>query len=200
MIKKFLLVCTGLFVLFNSSCIYIGLFSNEIKRYTPSIVEQISNFSFSNYECDFYYFPESYNDSSIEYSYDLAEKTECRVEKESMSYDEYQDVLELIEFLKAFDGTADKVTGRRDIDMDENGSIDEVTYYYYALDWKYSKGADLNFYISKDTLTLKSLLLMDRSNDDGSKYPHFVFNCNSMTGFTNLKEEYDNIIKEKTAN
>ena len=224
MIKKFLLVCTGLFVLFNSSCIYIGLFSNEIKRYTPSIVEQISNFSFSNYECDFYYFPESdrrvqfcsidgrveylmtstsqicYNDSSIEYSYDLAEKTECRVEKESMSYDEYQDVLELIEFLKAFDGTADKVTGRRDIEMDENGSIDEVTYYYYAIDWKYSKGADVNFYISKDTLTLKSLLLMDRSNDDGSKYPHFVFNCNSMTGFTNLKEEYDNIIKEKTAN
>ena len=86
----------------------------------------------------------------------MVEKTECRVEKESMSYDEYQDVLELIEFLKAFDGTADKVTGRRDIEMDENGSIDEVTYYYYALDWKYSKGADLNFYISKDTITEKT--------------------------------------------
>ena len=45
MIKKFLLVCTGLFVLFNSSCIYIGLFSNEIKI-LPALLSRFQIFLF----------------------------------------------------------------------------------------------------------------------------------------------------------
>lgn len=213
---KRLLVLLNLFVLiFVSGCIWIGLSSSEIKKYTACILEQLPQYSFSNYECDFYYIPGTdttmqftsiggeieylskessvmlyYNDGTKEYAYDIKKKEETILDKNISSYSTYPDLLDLISFLQAFDGKVKKSTGRRGVEEDEDGIMDEVTYYYYDLNWKYSKGAELNFYISKKTNQIKKILLLDRSNDEGKECPHFRFTSTLKEDVFNLKEEY----------
>lgn len=199
-----------------SSCVYIGLSSSEIKQHNERIKEQISDFSFENYEGNFYSFPgeedkivdfhcqEGHIEFLIATSENLYYFTDTQAYtfstktlQESLSlnneqYDIYvQDIEELISFVQQFDGSSSKQEGRRAVKGEESNPLDEITHYYYGINWKYSDVAGLYFYVTSEGSFLKEIYLTDHAKDGGLGKPHFQIQFTEEPEQSSLKMEYE---------
>ncbi len=77
------------------------------------------------------------------------------------------------------------------MEADEEGPLDEITHYYYEMDWTYSDVAGLYFYVNAKTSSLKSIYLTDHSNDGGFGKPHFQLWLLKEQRDSSLKTEYE---------
>ena len=220
MIKKAMLYLMLLMSL--TSCVYIGLSSKEIQQHNEKILEQLGDFPFSNYEGTFYSFPEEedkmvqfqcqngnlelliitkdhiiYNTGTQEYDFSISTLQESMYPKNGEGYSYPEEIEALISFIKKFDGTSSKVEGRNGVEADEEGPLDEITHYYYEMDWPYSNVAGLYFYVNAKTSSLKRIYLTDHSNDGGFGKPHFQLwflknqrDSSLMTEYESRKEAF----------
>ncbi len=214
MIKKAMLYLMLLMSL--TSCVYIGLSSKEIQQHNEKILEQLGDFPLSNYEGTFYSFPEEedkmvqfhcqngnlelliitkdhiiYNTGTQEYDFSTSTLQESMHPKNGEGYSYPEEIEALISFIKEFDGTSSKVEGRSGVEADEEGPLDEITHYYYEMDWTYSDVAGLYFYVNAKTSSLKSIYLTDHSNDGGFGKPHFQLWLLKEQRDSSLKTEYE---------
>ena len=200
-----------------TSCVYIGLLPSEVKKHNEKIMEQFRDFPLDTYYGS-YYFEETdgfsvdvqflstaegmeflittdnelyYTDTTTSRMIEYQSKKESILDKKCPYYEEvYADVLDIIEIARAFDGQSDKSSGRRGMDSVGDDVLDEVTHYYYNMDWKYSEVAMYDFYVSAKTSQLYYFTLRDISNDGGFGKPHFTIHFDENLEM-NLWEEYE---------
>lgn len=198
-----------------TGCVYVGLLPSETKKHNDKIIEQISSFPIEHYSGCFYeekqtiYFTSKnaqveyfivqedvlyYYNGSIERSYKPVDKEEIIEEKSNVKYEPFQkDIEDILGFTKSFNGSSDKCSGRRGMEQVEEDILDEVTHYFYNMDWKYSPNAMLDFYVSSKTSELYFYGIRDISNDGGQGLLHFnlsVYKDSTMVA-SNLSEEYE---------
>ncbi|MCM1131006.1 MAG: hypothetical protein NC310_06660 [Roseburia sp.] len=204
-----------------TSCVYLGLSSKEVKKHNEKIVEQFNEFPLDTY-IGFYYFKEEdglsvdvqfssskegleffivtddeiyYTDTFSSKKFGFESKEESILDEKCPYYEEaYTDILDIIEIVSAFDGVADKTSGRRGVEKVAEDILDEVTYYYYNMDWKYSDTAMYDFYVSSQTSQLYYFMLRDISNDGGFGKPHFNIHFDKELD-RNLYDEYESYKK-----
>lgn len=220
--KVFLILSICGIILGLSSCVYIGLSKNALKKHNEKIKEQMANFSYDSYTVEFYHYPNeektvSMNcvDGKLEYllvekeridyatqtegiSYNFLTKEETTFSIDIMSTSYYADALELISTIKNYENLSGKTSGRKAIYEDEEDVLDEVTHYFYHMeDWEYLDNAELDFYVTSKDSILKNIWFTDCSNNYQLDKRHFTMNIylNSYVNPSNLKESYENYVK-----
>ncbi|MDE6661232.1 MAG: hypothetical protein K2J93_05375 [Anaeroplasmataceae bacterium] len=180
-----------------TSCVYLGLSSKEVKKHNSLIKEQIAEFPFENFDIEFYYFPNEerhafvncvngiyellvfedgnmcYNYDGDEICYDFETKQEITYKKAVTEYSYYEDALALVKAIQDYQRFSKSTTGRRAMDEDEDGYLDEVTHYFYNMDWEYLDCAELDFYVTEDTSKIKRIFFTDRTNNWQLDRRHF---------------------------
>ena len=215
--KKFISILFTIgIVLTLTSCVYIGLLPKEVKKHNEKILEQFKEFPLDTYSGS-YYFKEKdgfsvdvqfssteermeffiitddelyYTDTITFRKFDFQSKEESILEECPYYKDAYADILDIIKIVQAFDGKSDKSSGRRGIESVGEDILDEVTHYYYNMDWKYSDVAMYDFYVSAETSKLYYFMLRDISNDGGFGKPHFNIRFDPEIEW-DLSEEYE---------
>ncbi len=214
--KVFAILFLGM-LLGLTSCVYLGLFPKEVKKHNSMIQEQIADFPFHNFDVEFYYFPDEeksayvscangifelllfeddymyYNNNGDEIRYDFETKEEVTYKKNIEEYSYYEDALQLVEAIQNYQNLSDKTTGRRGMDEDEDGYLDEVTHYFYDMDWEYLDCAELDFYVTKDTSKIKRIFFIDCTNNWQLDRRHFKMQAyfNYDENRYTLKESYE---------
>lgn len=197
--KMLMFLLVGILFIFTS-CVYVGLFPNEVKKHNEKIVDQFKEFPLDIYYGSYYFKEEDgfsvnvhfssskekleffiitddeiyYTDIITSRRFEFQSKVESILDEKCPYYEDvYGDILEIIKFVQTFDGASNKSSGRRGIDTVGEDILDEVTHYYYNMDWKYSDTAMYDFYVSSETSHLYYFMLRDISNDGGFGKPHF---------------------------
>lgn len=129
-----------------------------------------------------------YNCDGEEICYDVKTKAEVTYKKDIKEYSYYKDALELIDTIKNYQSLSGKTSGRRGIDEDEDGILDEVEHYFYNMEWEYLDCAELDFFITADTSIIKKILFRDNTNNWGLDRRHF-----DMRVYFNSKEKRDTL-------
>ena len=204
-----------------TSCVYLGLFPNEVKKHNSAIKDQVPNFSFENFDIEFYNFPDEdktvaincvegvfellifdddkmyYNHNGEEISYEYDTQEEVMYQKSIEEYSYYRDALALIEVIYDYQSFSNQTRGRRAMDEDEDGYLDEVTHYFYDMEWEYGDGVELDFYVTQDTSKIKRIFFRDYTDKiqllDNPKR-HYIMHAylNPPEDSYTLKDTYEN--------
>ncbi|MDE6656571.1 MAG: hypothetical protein K2J85_06240 [Anaeroplasmataceae bacterium] len=222
--KKFLSILVLGLLAGLTSCVYLGLSQKTINKYTKEIVKQVSEIEYKYYHgnlefrseeesvsvsfsCidgffEFYIHAEDkvfYNVNGEERCFDETTLTEEAYYKDVHSYSYYQNIEELIQFIKDFDGKSDKSMGRIGMDEDAGVVLDEVTHYYYNLDWTFNKEMEINFYVTREEGIIKRISMWDYGKDNLSFSLRLYMNPKAYTDseFDRMYEDYKKYLMEK---
>ena len=221
--KKSWVILVGAIVttlIFLTSCVYVGLPAEKVKRHNEAIKQQLPDFSLYNFSGSFYYIPESegksilfsskdgkreyliktneklsYFDGTTEKTYTFSIKAE---ENTSANIAAYQlidnDIQDILNVVHSYDGTYDKIKSISGSQKYGEEIYDEIEHDIYSMKWKYSSIAVLIFYLNANTSVLHSIYLRDASknmNEEKSHFDLFIYPNESFV--SSLEDEYETL-------
>ncbi|MCM1305718.1 MAG: hypothetical protein NC037_05030 [Bacteroides sp.] len=221
--KKLWLILVGVIVanlVLLTSCVYIGLPAEKVKRHNEAIKQQLPDFSLDNFSGSFYYIPESegksiyfsskngkreyliktneklsYFDGITEKTYTFSTKVEENTSENTADYQSIEnDIQNILDLVHSYNGTYDKITSISGSQKCGEEVYDEIEHDVYSMEWKYSSIALFLFYINTETSVLHSIYLRDISENMNEEKPHFdLFIYSNESFVSSLKYEYETL-------
>lgn len=221
--KKSLLILVGAILatlFFLTSCVYVGLPAEKVKRHNEAIKQQLPGFSLDNFIGSFYYIPGSegksisfsskngkreyliktneklsYFDGSTEKTYTFSIKSEVNTSGNTVDYQAVDnDIQDILNVVQSYDGTYDKIKSISGSQKYGEEIYDEIEHNVYSMDWKYSSIALLIFYLNANTSVLHSIYLRDVSKDMNEEKSHFdLFIYPNESFVSSLEDEYETL-------
>ena len=221
--KKSLLILVGAILatlFFLTSCVYVGLPAEKVKRHNEVIKQQLPGFSLDNFNGSFYYIPGSegksisfssknvkreyliktneklsYFDGNSEKTYTFSLKSEVNTSGNTVDYQAVDnDIQDILNVVQSYDGTYDKIKSISGSQKYGEEIYDEIEHNVYSMEWKYSSIAVLIFYLNANTSALHSIYLRDVSEDMNEEKAHFdLFIYPNESFVSSLEDEYETL-------
>ena len=221
--KKSLLILVGAILatlFFLTSCVYVGLPAEKLKRHNEVIKQQLPGFSLDNFNGSFYYIPGSegksisfsskngkreyliktneklsYFDGNSEKTYTFSLKSEVNTSGNTVDYQAVDnDIQDILNVVQSYDGTYDKIKSISGSQKYGEEIYDEIEHNVYSMEWKYSSIAVLIFYLNANTSALHSIYLRDVSEDMNEEKAHFdLFIYPNESFVSSLEDEYETL-------
>ena len=221
--KKSLLILVGAILatlFFLTSCVYVGLPAEKVKRHNEVIKQQLPGFSLDNFNGSFYYIPGSegksisfsskngkreyliktneklsYFDGNSEKTYTFSLKSEVNTSGNTVDYQAVDnDIQDILNVVQSYDGTYDKIKSISGSQKYGEEIDDEIEHNVYSMEWKYSSIAVLIFYLNANTSALHSIYLRDVSEDMNEEKAHFdLFIYPNESFVSSLEDEYETL-------